>query len=279
MQTLTNQILTDVITPRPAESHKGTFGRVLLIGGNHQFGGAILMATQAAVASGAGLVTVATDPSNRTALLTRLPEAMTIDYHHDDLVMQQLAAADVVVIGPGLGTDAIALHLLQLTLRLIAPSQRLVIDGSALTLLAEHQLQVTHHQTVYTPHQMEWQRLSQLPIREQTEVNNTQAKAHFPGIVVVKKHHSEIYTTQGTYQLPIGTPAQATGGMGDTLAGIIGGLNAQFTNDFTQTTLAAVYLHSAIAEQLATTNYVVLPTTISAALPKFMHQISTTPNN
>lgn len=279
MEVLTPQILTDVIVPRPLDSHKGTFGRVLLIGGNRQFGGAIIMATQAAVASGAGLVTVATDPSNRTALLTRLPEAMTIDYHHDDLVMQQLSSADVVVIGPGLGTDAIALHLLQLTLRLIQPQQRLIIDGSALTLLAEHQLPINHQQTVYTPHQMEWQRLSQLPINQQTEVTNAQAKAKFPGIVVVKKHHSEIYTSQGNYQLPIGTPAQATGGMGDTLAGIIGGLTAQFTRDFTQTVLAAVYLHSAVAEQLATTNYVVLPTTISEALPAFMHQISTAPNN
>lgn len=275
MEVLTTQILTDVIVPRPLDSHKGTFGRVLLIGGNHQFGGAIIMATQAAVASGAGLVTVATDPSNRTALLTRLPEAMTIDYHHDDLVMQQLSSADVVVIGPGLGTDAIALHLLQLTLRLIQPQQRLIIDGSALTLLAEHQLPVNHQQTVYTPHQMEWQRLSQLPINQQTEVKNAQAKTKFPGIVVVKKHHSEIYTSQGTYQLPIGTPAQATGGMGDTLAGIIGGLTSQFTRDFTQTVLAAVYLHSAVAEQLAMTNYVVLPTTISNTLPSFMHQIST----
>ncbi len=67
--------------------------------------------------------------------------------------------------------------------------------------------------------------------------------------------------------------------MGDTLAGIIGGLTAQFTRDFTQTVLAAVYLHSAVAEQLATTNYVVLPTTISESLPAFMHQISTAPNN
>ncbi len=182
MEVLTTQILTDVIVPRPLDSHKGTFGRVLLIGGNHQFGGAIIMATQAAVASGAGLVTVATDPSNRTALLTRLPEAMTIDYHHDDLVMQQLSSADVVVIGPGLGTDAIALHLLQLTLRLIQPQQRLIIDGSALTLLAEHQLPVNHQQTVYTPHQMEWQRSVNSQLTSKPKLRMPRPKLNFPAL-------------------------------------------------------------------------------------------------
>ncbi|WP_049182559.1 NAD(P)H-hydrate dehydratase, partial [Limosilactobacillus fermentum] len=81
MKDLTEQILQNVITTRPQESFKGTFGKVLLVGGNHQFGGAIIMAATAAVNAGAGLVTVACDLVNRTALHARLPEALGRSNH------------------------------------------------------------------------------------------------------------------------------------------------------------------------------------------------------
>lgn len=67
MKKLTDQILKDVITPRPENSFKGTFGKVTLIGGNRNFGGAIIMASTAAVCAGAGLVTTATDEINASA--------------------------------------------------------------------------------------------------------------------------------------------------------------------------------------------------------------------
>lgn len=80
MKQLTEAILAQTIRVRPAESHKGTYGRVCLIGGNAQFGGAILMATEASVYSGAGLNTTLTDPSNFVSLHARLPEAMVADF-------------------------------------------------------------------------------------------------------------------------------------------------------------------------------------------------------
>ena len=103
---LDETILTDVIKPRPQESYKGTFGKILLVGGNHQFGGAIMMATAAAVYSGTGLVTVACDPTNITALHTQLPEAMAIDFTDKAALTGMIKRVNTVVVGPGLGEGA-----------------------------------------------------------------------------------------------------------------------------------------------------------------------------
>ena len=79
MRTVQKEEIQRVIVKRPMTSYKGDFGRLLLIGGTYPYGGAIIMAAIAAVHSGAGLVTVATDPDNLTALHSHLPEAMGFD--------------------------------------------------------------------------------------------------------------------------------------------------------------------------------------------------------
>ncbi|TGD18868.1 NAD(P)H-hydrate dehydratase [Levilactobacillus suantsaiihabitans] len=269
METLTDKILTSTIRQRPADSYKGTYGRVTLIGGNRNFGGAILMASAAAVYAGAGLVTTITDASNQGSLHARLPEAMFADIADVSQTQALVQGTDVVVIGPGLGTDEAALQVLTNVLRTVTPNQTLVIDGSAITLVAKYQLALPQAHLIFTPHQMEWQRLSGIVIAEQTPTANRQAVDRLHATVVVKSHRTEIYTATQTYVNPLGTPAQATGGMGDTLAGMIGGFTAQFTPQ-EQAVCAAVYTHSAIAEELAQTQYVVLPSQIAADLPRFM---------
>ncbi|MDN6185058.1 MAG: carbohydrate kinase, partial [Lactococcus lactis] len=87
--------------------------------------------------------------------------------------------------------------------------------------------------------------------------------------IVLKSHQTEIYNARNAFQNPLGNPGMATGGTGDTLAGIIAGFLAQFPHSV-ETINAAVYLHSYIADQLAHDNYVVLPTKISQALPYWM---------
>lgn len=269
METLTDKILSRTIRQRPANSYKGTYGRVTLIGGNRNFGGAILMASAAAVYAGAGLVTTITDASNQGSLHARLPEAMFADITDIAQTQSLVQGTDVVVIGPGLGTDEAALQVLTNVLHTVSPTQTLVIDGSAITLVAEHHLALPSAHLIFTPHQMEWQRLSGIAIADQTPATNRQAVDQLHATVVVKSHRTEIYTADQTYVNPLGTPAQATGGMGDTLAGMIGGFTAQFT-PLTQAVCAAVYTHSAIAEKLAQTQYVVLPSQIAADLPRFM---------
>ena len=268
MHKLTQEILEQTITKRANATHKGDYGRILIIGGTEQYGGAVIMNALAAVNSGSGLVTVATHPSNFTALHSHLPEAMVTDYTQD--LTAFITKADVVLIGSGLGEQ---LAILTATLNSVRSDQILILDGSALTLLAEHQLDLPDARIVLTPPEMEWQRLSQIEIAEQTPAKNLAALATFKPspILVLKKYQTEIYTADQVFQLTIGGPYQATGGMGDTLAGIIAGFSGQFRTSLEQAVLAAVYVHSAIADDLARERYVVLPTQLSAEIPKLMH--------
>ncbi|WP_424349116.1 NAD(P)H-hydrate dehydratase [Latilactobacillus sp. 5-91] len=275
MQIITDELARQVIVARPAISHKGDFGRILIIGGSQQYGGAAIMSASAAVYTGAGLVSVASDLSVLSSLHTRLPEAMFIDYRQPFVQwVPTVQAADVIVIGPGLGLSAFALLLLKQVLQAVRPEQTLLIDGSALTLIAREKLALPDTQLILTPHQMEWARLSGLSIEQQTVANNQAALADYPkATLVLKKHHTEIYHQTQVSQLMIGGPAMATGGSGDTLTGIIAAFCAQFgpTPDVID---AAVYTHSAISDELATTQYVTLPSQIIQALPQFMAKIA-----
>lgn len=268
-----------VVQPRQSQSHKGSYGRVLLIGGLYPYGGAIIMAALACVNSGAGLVTVATDKENIPALHAHLPEAMAFDLAEEDRLREQMKSADLVLIGPGLGEDQLAQKAFDLILEQISAHQKLIIDGSALNLLAKkEQVNFLTNQLVLTPHQKEWERLSGLAISEQTDANNQAALRHFPKgtVLVAKSHQTKVLQGDLLGELRVGGPYQATGGMGDTLAGIIAGFLAQFQSGNFETVAAATYLHSAIADELAQEAYVVLPTKISAELPKVMAKLSNT---
>ncbi|GAA3018352.1 NAD(P)H-hydrate dehydratase [Tetragenococcus solitarius] len=269
MQSLTKQCLS-IIKTRPQESHKGTFGRTVLVGGNAQFGGAIMMSTEACVNAGSGLTTVVTDSKNHQALHARMPEAMTVDWQDKEVCDAVLASADVILMGPGLGEDEKSRELLTYVLQEQTEDQLLVIDGSAITLVAQNNEQLPYpKQTIFTPHQMEWQRLSGIKIADQTEEMNQAIQQKLEATIVLKSHRTEIYSNTGCFYNPLGNPGMATGGTGDTLAGIIAGFLAQFPHSV-DTINAAVYLHSYIADQIAHDNYVVLPTKISQALPYWM---------
>lgn len=108
---------------------------------------------------------------------------------------------------------------------------------------------------------------------KQTSENNRKQQQEIGATIVLKSHQTTIYGQQDEYQNLAGSPAMATGGTGDTLAGMITGFLAQFPkND--ETVAAAVYLHSFIGDQLAQKQYVVLPTQISQEIPKWMHYLS-----
>ncbi|MBO0410512.1 NAD(P)H-hydrate dehydratase [Enterococcus hulanensis] len=279
MVQLNEKILHKVITKRPEISHKGTFGRVVLIGGNQQYGGAIIMSAEACIKSGAGLTTVVTAEKNHSALHARLPEAMVLAFWETTMIYQVLEKADVVLIGPGLGLDKTALTLLKGVLKSQKEQQWLVIDGSAISLFSEYNLTLKHpEQTVFTPHQAEWERLSGLSFIQQTDENNRAKQALLGAKIVLKSHRTTIYDEAiAYYQNPLGNPGMATGGTGDTLAGMITGFLAQFEKNI-DTIGAAVYLHSLIGDELAKDHYVVLPTSISEALPRYMKKYATERN-
>lgn len=275
MKNLTEKNLTDCINKRSPDTHKGDYGRVVLIGGNSQYGGAIIMATIACVKSGAGLVTTVSHPSNQSALHSHCPEAMFVDWTNTDKIKEICSSADVIVVGPGLGDEEHSISLLSEILNNNNPNQRVIIDGSAISLIGDNKVDFPKRiasSCIFTPHQKEWERLSGLNLSDQTEKNNVMKQNELGNpIIVLKQHRTEVYSSNEVYKNTVGTPAMATGGMGDTLAGMIGGFCAQFS-PIENAVNAAVFLHSYIGEQLAREQYVTLPTDISSKIPFYMKQ-------
>ena len=157
---ITLDILQKVIKKREPNSHKGNFGRVLLIGGNINYGGAIIMAASAAVHAGAGLVTVATNKENLSSLHSVVPEAMFINFFDKVSLTTAISTADAVVVGPGLGTDNRAREVLEVTLSNISDNQLCIIDGSAITLISENdslkELIANNKKIIFTPLNLGW---------------------------------------------------------------------------------------------------------------------------
>lgn len=281
MEKITKNILNQVIIPRNPESYKGNYGKVLIIAGSTHFGGAAILCSSAAVYSGAGLVTVATIPEKFTALNSEIPEAMTIDYREKKQLVTAIRNNDVIAIGPGLGTSDFTVDLVKTVLKKAKTDQTIILDASALTVIAQEEIPLkSSAHIVMTPHQGEWERLSKLAIPDQTEVKNVHQLQNLNSnaVLVLKKHHSEIYYQDGTRQLCAGNPGMATGGMGDTLTGIIAAFIGQF--GFSMATIsAALLLHSTIADDLYEKEYVVLPSKIISKLPKYMAKYSYHYNN
>ena len=279
MKEIDQALLKRVIVERPRSSHKGDYGRLLLIGGTYPYGGAIIMAALAAVHSGAGLVTVATDRENVPALHSQLPEAMALDVTDQELLAEQIAKAGLILLGPGLKDNDLGTHLVQLVFNRVQPHQVLILDGGAISLYTRLALPLPQAQLVFTPHQKEWEAMSGLAIGDQGEEATRRSLSQLPpaSILVQKGPQTKIWQ-QGQadfYQLTVGGPYQATGGMGDTLAGMIAGFAGQFPQvGLYERVVVASHLHSAIAEDLSKKSYVVLPTAISRKIPKWMKKIS-----
>ena len=278
MKEIDQVLLKKVIIERSCSSHKGDYGRLLLIGGTYPYGGAIIMAALGSVRSGAGLVTVATDKENIPALHSHLPEAMAFDLGDKQLLEQQLQKANIVLLGPGLVDDKRGEELLQTVFLHLNQDQTLILDGGALSILAKVEMKFPKAQLVLTPHQREWQVLSGLDLDSQGSKETGEALKSFPsGTILVQKGPATRIWQAGQvdcYQLGVGGSYQATGGMGDTLAGMIAGFAGQFPQvSLYERVTVATYLHSAIAQELAEDNYVVLPTTISQHIPALMKKI------
>ena len=204
---------------------------------------------------------------------------MFIDWR-DAKLANLIKNMDVVVCGPGLGMSDLAKQIMVILRRCTSEKQTVVLDASALDLISQDKslLPTNAGHLILTPHQMEWQRLSQIRIPFQTDSANIDALNQLipdsNAMLVLKSNHTHIYDGKGqVFVNPLGNPGMATGGMGDTLAGIIGGFVAQF-GPSVDTVLAAVYIHSLAGDLINKDNYVVKPTEVSKVLPKLMKKYS-----
>ncbi|MBC3207406.1 NAD(P)H-hydrate dehydratase [Pseudomonas sp. SWRI111] len=231
------------LAARAPTSHKGRFGHVLLIGGDHGFGGAILLSTQMALRSGAGMVSLATRPEHVPAALTRVPEAMVLGASSANQLMGLLEKVSVLVVGPGLGQASWGRALLSAAANAALPQ---VWDADALNLLASGFVQLPKD-CVMTPHPGEAARLLQISTAEVQADRPAAALAlskQYSAVVVLKGSGSLIAHPDGRLALcHQGHPAMATAGLGDVLAGLIGALLAQGMDSYDAACLA-VWLHA-----------------------------------
>ncbi len=221
---------------RQRDAHKGDFGHVLVIGGDDGYGGAVAMAAEAALRVGAGLVSVATRPQHVPALLARRPELMVHGVASGQELEPLLPGPTHLVIGPGLGRSPWSEQMLQQALNSGLP---MVVDADALNILAAGRIGrsgVDARAWVLTPHPGEAARLLGVATAQVQQDRFSAAQnlwQRYPGTVLLKGAgtllcHGEQAGGQPVFELCTqGNPGMASGGMGDVLSGVIGGLMAQ----------------------------------------------------
>lgn len=237
---------------RRRDAHKGDFGHVLIIGGDYGMGGAVRMAAEAAMRVGAGLVTVATRPEHVSVVSGMRPEAMCARCTNAAELEALLERATTIVIGPGLGKGEWSRELLDVVLKSDLPK---VLDADALNLLS--QTPIARQDWVLTPHPGEASRLLQCGTGD-IQCNRFDAakelQQRYDGVVVLKGSGTIIQSNARIpYVCTAGNPGMATGGMGDILSGIIGGLIAQGL-PLDQAAEAGVFIHSKAADMAADKN-------------------------
>ncbi|MGD0960939.1 MAG: NAD(P)H-hydrate dehydratase [Methylomonas sp.] len=237
-----------VLPKRNRCAHKGHFGHVLLIGGNHGYSGAIRLAGEAALRSGAGLVSIATRGVHSALLNLGRPELMIHGVEEPAALEPLLRKATVVVIGPGLGQDSWARALFAAVLESRLPC---VMDADALNILAGQPRYNVNW--VLTPHPGEAARLlvcATVDIGNDRYAAVAALQSKYGGVCVLKGAGSLVADGSQIYTAATGNPGMASGGMGDVLAGIIGGLLAQELSPSSATRLA-VHAHGEAADAVA----------------------------
>jgi hydroxyethylthiazole kinase-like uncharacterized protein yjeF len=254
----------EILPTRPIDSHKGTFGTALVLAGSVNFTGAVLMTGQAAYRVGAGLVTCAVPAPLHHTLAGHFPEATWLLLPHEmgviseaavEIVRKNLERPTAMLIGPGFGTEDVTKDFLSALISdSIRPRRRgigfvkneekesdeekaslppLVIDADGLKLLAsiEDWFQLIPAHSVLTPHPGEMSVLTDLSVEDiqSDRIGVAEKYAHQWGHVVVLKGANTVVAspTGNTTIIPVATPALATAGTGDVLAGLILGLRAQ----------------------------------------------------
>lgn len=257
--------------PRRARSaHKGAFGHVLVVAGNRGFGGAGLLAAEAAARSGAGLVTLATHPEHVAPALARCPSLMVRGVSHGNGLRELAAKADVVVCGPGLGRDAWAEQMLQ---QVLESDLTGVLDADALNLLAAQGTR-PGERFVITPHPGEAARLLGETAADIETDRLAAARRLYErtGSLVLLKGAGSVICHENQCWIASGSnPGMATGGMGDVLAGIVGGLVGQLDSLSTASRCGAA-LHLAAADRASESKgYMgLLPMDLIDALPALL---------
>ena len=271
-----------VLPRRPADGHKGDFGRVFILGGSEGYTGAPTLAARGALRTGAGLVYVGVPREIYPVIAIKCEEAMAFPLPEEyTAILEKAAACDVAVIGPGLGrhpnTERLARSLLcDLTIPV-------VLDADGINALAGHidVLDSRSAPTVLTPHAGEFARLTggSLPVRDPVAAARGFARAH-RCTLVLKGRGTVTAAPEGKVWLcGTGNPGMAKGGSGDVLAGMIAALLGQKHLNgpgvsVPETAALAVWLHGKAGDRCAEQygEYAMLPSDLIEMLPQVLKE-------
>ncbi|MRM88031.1 NAD(P)H-hydrate dehydratase [Faecalicatena contorta] len=265
--------LPELIPPRRPNSHKGTYGKILMITGSRGMSGAAYLSAKAAYRCGAGLVRIYTHEDNRVILQQLLPEAIVSTYteYEEEAIRDLLAWADVVCIGCGLGQSRVTESILtQVVKEVQIPC---VIDADGLNILGCHPelLEERERPIVLTPHLKEMSGLLGCSVTELQEkrFEMTRSFTDRAGVVCVLKDARTIAAKwdRQIFVNTAGNSSMAKAGAGDVLAGVIAGLMAQGLKPY-EAAVCGVYLHACAGDEAkaARGSYSVLAEDLTAGI-------------
>ncbi len=251
---VTDELVRPLLHVRAKDSHKGTYGHALLIAGSTGKTGAALLASEACMRSGVGLLTTHLPKTAMLPLQVYLPEAMISVDKSDDCFSQvpDLQPYNAIGVGPGLGKAPETMTALKI---LIQESKApMVFDADALNILAENKtwLAFLPARTIITPHPKEFERLfGKTDSREQAIELQREMAMRYKIIIVLKGANTTTILPDGRcFVNTTGNPGMATGGSGDVLTGIILSLLAQrYTPE--EAAIIGVFMHGMAGDAAA----------------------------
>lgn len=270
---LENEEYRQLIPERKIYGHKGSFGRALVVAGRVGFTGAAFITTESTIRAGAGLTTLICNKEVQMALSSKLIEAMTLTW--DDDVIEVIKNASSIAFGPGVGTGDKEEKLLK---RIINNSKcPIVIDADGITLIGKDKtlLKRLKGRAIMTPHPGEMARFLEISIEEveADRINITKNIAEKYGIIVLLKGYNTVISDgKNVYINPTGNSKMASGGMGDSLTGIINAFLSQGSG-LMQATLLGAYVHGRIADNLGKEAYIINARDIINELPREINNI------
>ena len=279
MVVLDHKSVLEILPDRLPDSHKGDYGRILLLCGSEGYTGAAYLCAMAALRSGAGLVYLGVPRSIYLIMAVKLTEAIVFPLPDKDGMLSaraveqigpMLESMDAVVIGPGLGQSDGTLEVTRFVLGNF--SGTVILDADGINVISGHKdiLRGRTGPTVLTPHLGEFRRLGEDCAAGRISSAESFAKAY--GVILLLKGH-ETVSTDGkvTYLNTTGNPGMATGGSGDVLTGIIAALVGQGVPALSATACGA-WLHGKCgdicAEEIG--QYGMLPTDMLQVLPRLL---------
>ncbi len=241
------------LRPRRADAHKGSFGHVMVIGGEVGSTGAAVMAAEMAARSGAGLTSLATRAEGVAAAIARCPEVMTTGVPSGQSLEPLLERPSVLVVGPGMGQKPWSEQMLHQAATKALP---MVLDADALNIVSAGRLLQgeKRDEWILTPHPGEAARLlgcSVGDIQADRLAAATRLQQRYGGVVILKGAGTVIASPDGSLMIcTAGNPGMASGGMGDVLSGLLGGLLAQGLS-VTEAAQLGVLVHASAADDAA----------------------------